>query len=49
MIRSSLPHVHVAALSNAGMTGKNNEDRYAISSFILSKEEPRPAVFAQNE
>ena len=46
MIRSSLPHVHVAALSNAGMTGKNNEDRYAISSFILSKEEPRPAVFA---
>ena len=46
MIRSSLPHVHVAALSHAGMSGKNNEDRYAISSFLLSKEDPRPAVFA---
>jgi len=46
MIRSSLPHVHVAALSHAGMSGKDNEDRYAVSSFILSKEDPRPAVFA---
>ena len=46
MIRSSLPHVHVAALSHAGMSGKNNEDRYAISSFLLSKEDPRPAIFA---
>jgi protein phosphatase len=46
MIRSSLPHVHVAALSHAGMSGKENEDRYAISSFVLSKEDPRPAVFA---
>ena len=46
MIRSSLPHVHVAALSHAGMSGKNNEDRYAISSFHLSKDDPRPAVFA---
>jgi protein phosphatase len=46
MIRSSLPHVHVAALSHAGMSGKNNEDRYAISSFQLGEEDPRPAVFA---
>jgi serine/threonine protein phosphatase PrpC len=46
MIRSSLPHVHVAALSHAGMSGKNNEDRYAISSFQLGDEDPRPAVFA---
>ena len=46
MIRSSLPHVHVAALSHAGMSGKDNEDRYAISSFILSKEDPRPAILA---
>jgi protein phosphatase len=46
MIRSSLPHVHVAALSHAGMSGKNNEDRYAISSFLLSKEDPRPAILA---
>jgi len=46
MIRSSLPHLHVAALSHAGMSGKNNEDRYAISSFQLSKDDSRPAIFA---
>jgi protein phosphatase len=46
MIRSSLPHVHVAALSHAGMSGKNNEDRYAVSSFHLSKDDPRPAILA---
>lgn len=46
MIRSSLPHLHVAALSHAGMSGKNNEDRYAISSFQLSNDDARPAVFA---
>jgi PPM family protein phosphatase len=46
MIRSSLPHVHVATFSHAGMSGKNNEDRYAVSSFHISKDDPRPAVFA---
>ena len=46
MIRSSLPHLHVAALSHAGMSGKNNEDRYAISSFQLSPDDSRPALFA---
>ena len=46
MIRSSLPHLHVAALSHAGMSGKNNEDRYAISSFQISKDDSRPALFA---
>lgn len=46
MIRTTLAHVHVAALSNAGMSGKNNEDRYAVSSFQLSKDDPRPSVFA---
>ncbi len=46
MIRTTLAHVHVAALSHAGMSGKNNEDRYAVSSFQLGKDDPRPAVFA---
>ena len=46
MIRSSLPHLHVAARTHAGMTGKNNEDRYSVSAFQLSKDDPRPAVFA---
>jgi serine/threonine protein phosphatase PrpC len=46
MIRTTLAHLHVAALSHAGMSGKNNEDRYAISSYLLSKDDPRPSVFA---
>ena len=46
MIRSSLPHLHVAARSHPGMSGKNNEDRFSVSSFQLSKDDPRPALFA---
>lgn len=46
MIRTTLAHLHIAALSHAGMSGKNNEDRYAASSFQLSKDDARPAVFA---
>lgn len=46
MIRSSLAHLHVSALSHAGMSGKNNEDRYSVSSFQLGKDDPRQAVFA---
>ena len=46
MIRSSLAHLHISALSHPGMSGKNNEDRYAVSSYHLGKDDPRPAVFA---
>jgi len=46
MIRSSLAHLHISALSHPGLAGKNNEDRYAVSSFHLGKEDPRPSVFA---
>ncbi len=46
MIRTTLAHIHTAALSHAGLSGKNNEDRYAVSSFQLGKDDPRPAVFA---
>jgi protein phosphatase len=46
MIRSTIAHMHVAALSHPGMTGKNNEDRYAVSSFTLSADDPRPVLFA---
>ncbi|HVN15721.1 MAG TPA: PP2C family serine/threonine-protein phosphatase [Anaerolineales bacterium] len=46
MIRSSFAHLHVAALSHPGMTGKNNEDRYAVSSFNPSTDDSRPIVFA---
>ncbi|OGO21155.1 MAG: hypothetical protein A2Y54_05485 [Chloroflexi bacterium RBG_16_51_16] len=46
MIRSSLAHLHIAAISHPGLTGKNNEDRYSVSSYHVSKEDPRPVVFA---
>ncbi len=45
MKRSPRAHLHVAALSHAGMAGKNNEDRYAVSSYTVGEEE-RPVVFA---
>jgi len=34
MKRSPRTHLHVAALSHAGRSGKTNEDRYAIASFV---------------
>lgn len=46
MIRDSVAHLHIAALSHSGMAGKNNEDRYAVSSFHMSSEDARPVVFA---
>lgn len=46
MIRTTLAHLHIAALSHPGRSGKNNEDRYAVSSFQLSKDDPRPSIFA---
>lgn len=46
MIPSTPAHLHVAALSHAGMSGKNNEDRYSVKSFVLSKDDSRPSVFA---
>lgn len=46
MIRTTLAHLHIAALSHAGLSGKNNEDRYAVSSFQLGKDDPRPSTFA---
>jgi len=46
MIRSKRAHLHVIALSHPGMKGKNNEDRYAVSSYNLSPQDPTPALFA---
>jgi serine/threonine protein phosphatase PrpC len=44
MNRSQRPHLNVAALSHAGMSGKNNEDRYDVSSFVTN--ENKPVIFA---
>ncbi len=44
MNRTQQSHLKVAALSHAGMSGKNNEDRYAVSSYML--EGQKPVLFA---
>jgi len=46
VIRTQRAHLHVAALSHAGMSGKNNEDRFTVLSFVLGKEDNTPVVFA---
>ena len=46
MNRKARAHVNVEAQTHAGMTGKNNEDRYAVASFVLSPREPTPVLFA---
>ena len=46
MIRTQHAHLHVAALSHAGMSGKNNEDRFAVLSHVLSADDPTPSLFA---
>lgn len=46
MKRTARAHLHVEAQTHAGMTGKNNEDRYAVGSFVLGPRDPTPALFA---
>ena len=46
MIRTSRAHLHVAALSHPGMSGKNNEDRFAVLSHTLSADDSTPSLFA---
>ena len=46
MIPQKRAHLAVAAITHAGMSGKNNEDRYAIHAYVLGEDDPTPAVFA---
>ena len=46
MIRTSRAHLHVEAHTHQGMTGKNNEDRYAVASFHTNEKDQTPVVFA---
>ncbi len=46
MIRIARAHLNVEAQTHAGMVGKNNEDRYAVASFLLDKEDQIPVLFA---
>ncbi|HUI89730.1 MAG TPA: PP2C family serine/threonine-protein phosphatase [Anaerolineales bacterium] len=44
MNRTQRAHLNVAALSHAGRSGKNNEDRYAVASYTT--DDGHPVVFA---
>jgi protein phosphatase len=46
MIRTQRAHLNVEAHTHPGMTGKNNEDRYAVASFVNNAQEKTPILFA---
>ena len=46
MIRVTRAHLNVDAQSHPGMTGKNNEDRYAVASFVVDQRDRIPVLFA---
>jgi len=46
MIRTDHAHLHLAALSDPGLSGKNNEDNFAVSAYTVSQYNPTPSVFA---
>ena len=46
MIRTDRAHLNIATQTHAGMTGKNNEDRYAVTSYQLSESDTTPVLFA---
>jgi len=46
MLRTDHAHLYVAAQTHPGLVGKNNEDNFAVSAYIISKMNPTPSVFA---
>lgn len=46
MISVNNSHLYVSAKSHAGMSGKNNEDRFAVTAYQLNGTDPTPVVFA---
>jgi PPM family protein phosphatase len=46
VIPAEQPHLLVAATSNPGMSGKNNEDRYAVSAYHTNAGISLPSLFA---
>ena len=46
MIRTDRAHLNIATQTHAGMTGKNNEDCYAVTSYTLSESDNTPVLFA---
>ena len=46
MIPVEHPHLVIAASTHPGMRGKENEDRYSVSAFRMSLEDPTPSLLA---
>jgi serine/threonine protein phosphatase PrpC len=46
MIRTDHAHLYLTAQSHPGLSGKNNEDNFAVSAYSVSKNNPTPSVFA---
>lgn len=46
MIPAQRAHLHVAAQTHPGMSGKNNEDRYAVSAYQPGTDDLGPSVLA---
>lgn len=46
MIRTETSHLNSIARSHAGMSGKNNEDRFGISAYHLDDDAKTPVLFA---
>ncbi len=46
MIRTDRAHLHVATRTHPGMADRNNEDRYAVTSYRRSADDPTPVLFA---
>jgi len=46
MIRTDKPHLISKAITHPGMTGKNNEDRYAVTAFTLEDTTHTPVLLA---
>ena len=46
MIPAEKAHLGIAAASDPGMKGKNNEDQFAVATFTLNRPDPLPVIFA---
>ena len=46
MIPAGRAHLHVTAVTNPGLRGKSNEDRFAISAHHVSQNNPTPSLLA---
>jgi protein phosphatase len=46
MIQTDRAHLYLTAQSDPGLSGKNNEDNFAVSAYTLSNSNPTPSVFA---